>query len=99
VPAPGPRADDVYRDAGPAGRAAQADAGPGAAAAVTDEGRRRTAPPDSRRGALIGLLVAVLLVVGGLALVHVLRRQGRLEDCLMSGRSNCAPIDPAAVQR
>jgi hypothetical protein len=54
---------------------------------------REPREPDSRRAALLGLLVALLLVVVGLILVHVLGSTGRLQDCVMSGRSNCAPID------
>jgi hypothetical protein len=49
--------------------------------------------PDSRRGALIGLLVAVALIIIGLILVRVLGDTGRLQDCVMSGRTNCAPIE------
>jgi hypothetical protein len=57
--------------------------------------RRPPAPkePDSRRGALLGLLVALLLIVLGLIIVRVLGNAGRLQDCVMSGRTNCAPID------
>lgn len=51
---------------------------------------------DSRRGALIGLLVILLLIVGGLLLERELHRQSQLQDCLMSGRTNCAPIDASA---
>jgi hypothetical protein len=53
-------------------------------------------PPESgsRRAALLGLLVALLLVVTGLILVKVLGESARLQDCAMSGRTNCAPIDP-----
>ena len=59
----------------------------------TDErGSRR--PRDPRLAALIGLLIALLLVVGGLFLVRQLGRMGRVQDCVMSGRTNCAPIDP-----
>jgi hypothetical protein len=47
----------------------------------------------NRRGALIGLVITALLVVGGYYLMTVLRHQGQVEDCLMSGRSNCAPLD------
>jgi hypothetical protein len=47
----------------------------------------------SRRGALIGLVITALLVVAGYYLMTVLRHQGQMEDCLMSGRSNCAPLD------
>lgn len=50
-------------------------------------------PPDSRRGALIGLLVIVLLVLVGLLLEHALQRMSQIQDCAMSGRTNCAPID------
>jgi hypothetical protein len=47
----------------------------------------------SRRGALIGLVVTAMLVIAGYYLMTVLRDEGKMEDCLMSGRSNCAPID------
>jgi len=54
--------------------------------------------PDSRRAAVLGLLIALLLIVLGLILVRVLGSAGRLQDCVMSGRTNCAPIDSAAPQ-
>lgn len=63
----------------------------------TDERSSSPRVPDSRGPALIGLLIALLLVLGGLFLVHVLGRAGRLQDCVMSGRTNCAPIDPAST--
>lgn len=53
--------------------------------------------PDPRWRALIGLLIALMLVVGGLLLVRVLGRVGRLQDCVMSGRTDCAPIDSSSV--
>lgn len=55
-------------------------------------------PPDdqggdrSRSAAVIGLIVVLVLVVAALYLVRALRKESQLEDCLMSGRSNCAPI-------
>jgi hypothetical protein len=61
--------------------------------------RPRPSEPDSRRAGLIGLLVALLLVILGLILVKVLGAAGRLQDCAMSGRSNCAPIDTAPPER
>jgi len=54
---------------------------------------------DSRRGALIGLLVIVLLVIGGLLLVRALRHMSEIQDCAMSGRTNCAPIDASAPNK
>ena len=49
--------------------------------------------PDSRRPALIGLVVVLALVVAAYFLVNALRENANLEDCLMSGRKNCAPIE------
>jgi hypothetical protein len=49
--------------------------------------------PDSRRPALIGLLLVLALVVAAYFLVNALRKNADLEDCLMSGRRNCAPIE------
>jgi hypothetical protein len=49
--------------------------------------------PDPRRKALLGLLFVLLLIGGGLLLIRVLSHMSQLQDCVMSGRSNCAPID------
>jgi hypothetical protein len=49
--------------------------------------------PDPRRSALVRLLIVLLLVLGGVALVHKLASVSHLQDCVMSGRTNCAPID------
>ncbi len=60
---------------------------------MTDTPTRKPAAPASRRAAVIGLLATVLLVLVGLLLVHVLGDAGRVQDCAMSGRTNCAPVD------
>jgi hypothetical protein len=52
--------------------------------------------PDPRRGAVAGLIITVLLILGGVILVHTLGKTAKLQDCLMSGRTNCAPIEPSA---
>jgi hypothetical protein len=49
-------------------------------------------PDDPRRTAAIGLIVVVLLVIVGLFLIHVLRDMSKVQDCVMQGRTNCAPI-------
>jgi hypothetical protein len=59
---------------------------------VPEEPRDPREPP-SRRGAVIGLLVALALIVLGVVLVRLLGQSTRLEDCGLSGRTNCAPID------
>jgi hypothetical protein len=46
----------------------------------------------SRRGPLIALLVIVAGVLGALYLTHALSSVSKLQDCVMSGRSNCAPV-------
>jgi flagellar biogenesis protein FliO len=43
--------------------------------------------------ALIGLLLLVGLVVAVLFVVHRLQESAAMQDCLASGRTNCAPID------
>jgi hypothetical protein len=50
-------------------------------------------PDGSRRGALVGLAIAVVLLVVGLWLARELRSASQIQDCVMSGRSNCQPID------
>jgi hypothetical protein len=46
-----------------------------------------------RRAALIGLVIIVILVVGGLLLTHILGGMSQLQDCALSGRSNCSSIN------
>ena len=69
--------------------------GPGDMSDHDDDGRS----PDSRRPAVIGLLVVLALVAAGYFLVTALRQNASLEDCLMSGRKNCAPIEVPARER
>ena len=51
-----------------------------------DEEEREAA---GRRGKLIALAVMAGLVVAGLFLVHRLRQESVVEDCLMTHASNC----------
>jgi len=50
-------------------------------------------PPDPRRAGVVSLLIILALVLGGLYLVHVLRNAAQVQDCILSGRTNCAPIE------
>lgn len=55
-------------------------------------------PDDDKarnRSNLAALAFAAILIVVGWLLVQKLGASGRLEDCLMSGRTNCAPIKVA----
>jgi hypothetical protein len=49
----------------------------------------------NRRGAIAGLLIAALMLVVGLWLAHELTGASKMQDCLMSGRTNCNVIQPA----
>lgn len=51
--------------------------------------------PASDPFGLLPVLVIIILIVGGLLLAFRLRENGRIQDCVWSGRKNCAPIDPS----
>jgi hypothetical protein len=48
-----------------------------------------------RRGALAGLIIAVVILGVGWWLARDLTAASKMQDCLMSGRSNCNVIEPA----
>jgi hypothetical protein len=57
--------------------------------------------PDERQGggrggAVAGLVIAVVLLAVGVWLAHQLTAASRLQDCLMSGRTNCNTIQTPA---
>jgi hypothetical protein len=49
---------------------------------------------DNRRGAVVGLVIAVVLLAVGIWLARELSSASRLQDCVMSGRTNCNVIEP-----
>ena len=49
----------------------------------------------SRTPAIAGLAIAVVLLVVGIWLAHQLTAASKMQDCLMSGRTNCNVIEPA----
>lgn len=51
---------------------------------------------NDSRGPLVGLLITVVLLVVGWWLARELTNASRMQDCLMSGRTNCNPIDAPA---
>jgi hypothetical protein len=50
---------------------------------------------DNRRGAIAGLVIAIVLLAIGIWLARDLSAASKMQDCLMSGRSNCNTIEPA----
>jgi hypothetical protein len=52
----------------------------------------RSPEPNPRR-ALVGLLALVALIVAVLFIMHRLNQAAQIQDCVASGRTNCAPIE------
>jgi hypothetical protein len=52
-------------------------------------------PGDNRRGAIAGLIIAAAILAIGLWLARSLTSASKLQDCVMSGRTNCNVIEPA----
>jgi hypothetical protein len=66
---------------------------------IQAKARRAARPPrdpeeETRRNRanVAALIFAAILIAIGWLLVQKLDANGRMEDCLMSGRTNCAPI-------
>jgi hypothetical protein len=49
-------------------------------------------PQPPRKAAIGALLLIVLIVVGGIWIQRHIRANTLIEDCVMQGRRNCAPI-------
>ena len=50
---------------------------------------------DNRRGAMAGRVIAIVLLAVGIWLARDLGAASKMQDCLMSGRTNCNTIEPA----
>ena len=50
-------------------------------------------PEPNPRRALVGLLAIVALIVAVLFIMHRLNQAAQIQDCVASGRTNCAPIE------
>lgn len=59
------------------------------------DGPPKSQSGDSRRGAIAGLIIAAVILGVGLWLARDLTAASKMQDCVMSGRSNCNVIDPA----
>ena len=51
-------------------------------------------PRDNRKPAIAGLAIAVVLLAVGWWLARELTAASKMQDCLMSGRTNCNQIQP-----
>jgi hypothetical protein len=48
---------------------------------------------ERRTAALMGFIIILVLAIAGIVLMREIGRTTRIEDCLMAGRRNCAPIE------
>jgi len=48
---------------------------------------------ERRTAALMGFIIILVLAIAGIVLMREIGRTTRIEDCLMAGRHNCAPIE------
>jgi hypothetical protein len=53
----------------------------------------RNKETGNQRRSMIALGVVVLLFLVGWLLARELYADSKMEDCVMSGRTNCAPLD------
>jgi hypothetical protein len=63
--------------------------------AMPDSKHEPQEPDDNRRGAIVGLVIAVVLLAVGVWLARDLTAASKMQDCVMSGRTNCNIIEPA----
>lgn len=59
---------------------------------VWDESVDDEKQADRQTASLAGLMIALALIVVGLFLVQRLHTESQIEDCLLSGRTNCAQL-------
>ena len=48
--------------------------------------------PDGRRGALIAMAVVAAIILGVVLVMQRLHHASEIQDCVASGRTNCAPV-------
>jgi hypothetical protein len=69
----------------------------GGVEAPAPDAPRSPEAPAKRYGPLIALAVVVVLVAVGWVVIDRLMAVSRMQDCVMSGRKNCAPIDTGST--
>ncbi len=79
---PGRITDELRRITREQGGAPAAPEAPGAAE-----------PAARRRGPWIALVVVLVVAGAGWVVIDRLMTMSKLEDCVMSGRKNCAPVE------
>ncbi len=66
---------------------------------MAEHGVRDDEAASRRTAALMGFVVILVLAIAGVLLFRELRVSTSIEDCLMAGRRNCAPIEAPSHHR
>jgi hypothetical protein len=64
-------------------------------ASMTDPESGDDGDAVGRAKTLLALVFVLALVLGGWILFHFWSEQSQIQDCVMQGRTNCAPINEA----
>ena len=62
----------------------------------------RTEPDDYRQRMInngLGLLACILLVIGGIWIANTMAQMRKNQDCVLSGRQGCTPVNVPASSR
>jgi hypothetical protein len=65
----------------------------GGVAAPEPTAGEEPAPGRRRRGPLVAMVIVVVLAGVGWIIVRQLMADSKLQDCVMSGRKNCVPVE------
>jgi hypothetical protein len=68
----------------------------GGVAPPEPDGPAAPRPGARRYGPLVALAIVLILATGGWLIVRTMMDMSRVQDCVMSGRKNCAPVDDGA---
>ena len=49
--------------------------------------------PDNRSRSVSAILIVVILAIASLLLIQKLRHGANVEDCILSGRHDCEPLE------
>ncbi len=49
--------------------------------------------PHRTRVQVVVVVITVVLIAAGIWLAHVIADMRRVQDCLLTGRTNCAPVE------
>jgi len=60
---------------------------------VENSNRNSSRENTNRRASLVALGVVIVLFLIGWVLTRELYSNSKIEDCVLSGRTNCVPID------